>query len=97
MSEGQITLLTGILLGLIPFTLIGLLFFVQVFVRPKKPPMDKSNRLNHLTLVWFALKQPEEFVGLYYMTRVGDGGEAEEVPAFPWLTGDQGDNLEGKI
>jgi hypothetical protein len=76
----------GILIGLLPFTAIGLLFFVQVFVRPKRPPMDKSNRINHLRLVWFALKHPEDFVELY---RHGRG------PAFPWLTRDEGENVDG--
>ena len=44
------------------FTLVGLLVFVQIFVIPNKPPMDETNRINHLRIVWFALKSPERLV-----------------------------------
>ena len=51
-------------------TLIGLLVMVQIFVVPKKYPMDKSNRINHLRLVWFALKAPHKFTEMYpWLTR----------------------------
>lgn len=65
-------------------TLTGLLVFVQTLVIPKKAPMDKSNRLNHLRLVWFALKSPEDFVDLY---------RENELQAFPWLERDEGENV----
>jgi hypothetical protein len=44
------------------FTLVGLLTFAQVFMMPKRAPMDSSNRIGHLRLVWFALKSPQRFV-----------------------------------
>ena len=44
------------------YTLVGLLVFVQIFVIPNKPPMDETNRINHLRIVWFALKSPERLV-----------------------------------
>ena len=51
-------------------TLVGLLVMVQIFVVPKKRPMDKSNRINHLRLVWFALKSPHKFTELMpWLTR----------------------------
>lgn len=82
----------GILLGLIPFTLMGLTFFFLVFVRSKREPMDTSNRIGHLRLVWFALKSPEKFVPLLYKVR-----RREFEIAFPWLTKDEGDIVDGAI
>lgn len=43
-------------------TLIGLLTVVQIFILNKKGPADKSNRIGHLRLWWFALTKPELFV-----------------------------------
>ena len=71
------------------FTLFGLFVFIQTLVLPKKAPMDKSNRINHLRLVWFALKSPHKFVDL--RTKKGRG------TAFPWLKRDEGDNVDGQI
>jgi len=45
--------------------LLGLLVIYHVFIRRKKSPADKSNRINHLRLVWFALTREDEFVGLF--------------------------------
>lgn len=70
------------------FTLFGLFVFVQTLVLPKKQPMDKSNRINHLRLVWFALRSPHKFVSL----RTKDG-----EMAFPWLLRDEGENVDGQI
>ena len=81
--------------------LIGLLFIVQVFILPKKPPMDSSNRINHLRLVWFALKSPQKFVGLHYaVDRIYPSNPEPYTKyraAFPWLSGDEGDNVDGAI
>lgn len=85
----------GIFIGLIPFTLIGLLFFVQVFIRPKQDPMDNSNRIGHLRLVWFALKSPHKFVHLYYEHTKNDNYYM--ALAFPWLEKDEGDIVDGAI
>jgi nucleoside recognition membrane protein YjiH len=54
-----ITFLLG--LFLIP-SLIGILFIFHVFIRAKKSPADKSNRINHFRLVWFALTRENLFV-----------------------------------
>ena len=40
----------------------GLLMIFHVFIRKKSPPADKSNRINHLRLVWFALTREDLFV-----------------------------------
>jgi hypothetical protein len=34
-------------------------------VRTKSAPADKSNRINHFRLVWFALTREEKFVTLF--------------------------------
>lgn len=49
-------------LGGLFFTLLGMFVFFQVFIRPKAEPMDTSNRINHLRLLWFVLARPELFV-----------------------------------
>jgi len=46
------------------FTLLGLFVFTWIFIKPMKFPADKSNRIAHLTLVWFALTRPERFTEL---------------------------------
>ena len=48
-------------LSIVP-SLFGLLVIYHVFIRGKTAPADKSNRVNHLRLVWFALTREEEFV-----------------------------------
>lgn len=54
------------LLGLLSVPgLLGLLVIYHVFVRRKKAPADKSNRINHLRLVWFALTREDEFTELF--------------------------------
>jgi hypothetical protein len=49
---------------LIP-TALGMLMLFHTLVREKKSPVDKSNRINHLRLVWFAMANEEDFVDLY--------------------------------
>lgn len=46
-------------------SLFGLAMIYHVFIRGKHSPADKSNRINHLRLVWFALTREEEFVELF--------------------------------
>jgi hypothetical protein len=46
-------------------TLLGMFMFMWIFIKPKKAPMDSSNRIGHLRLVWFALTKPQDFVPLY--------------------------------
>lgn len=40
----------------------GMLILFHIFIRRKKSPADKSNRINHLRLVWFAMTREELFV-----------------------------------
>ena len=47
-----------------PVAILGLVLCVQI-MRGKKFPMDESNRINHIRLVWFALTRPELFVGTF--------------------------------
>ncbi|MAG24832.1 hypothetical protein CMI47_04560 [Candidatus Pacearchaeota archaeon] len=54
-------------------TLLGLLVLVQIFMVPKKYPMDRSNRINHLRLVWFAVKSPHKFVELHPWLKNDEG------------------------
>lgn len=65
-------------------TAVGALVLYRTLALRKKAPMDKSNRLNHLRLVWFALNAPHRFAELY--TQDGE-------LAFPWLRRDEGDNV----
>ena len=44
---------------------IGFLVLFHTFIRKKKSPVDSSNRLNHLRLVWFALTREDKFVELF--------------------------------
>ena len=50
-----------LILAMLPMWLIGMFIFIQL-IRSKKSPMDKSNRINHIRLIWFALTRPELFV-----------------------------------
>jgi len=44
---------------------LGMLVFFHVFIRDKNSPADKSNRINHFRLVWFALTREEMFVKMF--------------------------------
>jgi len=74
-------------------TALGLFILFRTLVQTKKAPMDSSNRLNHLRLVWFTVNAPHQFVKLYYKTDIN--GEYDWVRAFPWLERDEGDNVDG--
>jgi hypothetical protein len=55
-----------LMLGLMALpALLGALVIYHVFVRGKRNPADKSNRINHLRLVWFALTREDKFVGQF--------------------------------
>lgn len=69
------------------FLLIGLWFFIMVFVLPMKPPADKSNRIAHLILVWEALKSPHRFVLLK---------DHFDRKPFLYLESDLGDFFRGR-
>jgi len=53
-----------LILFMLPFGLLGLFLCLQI-MRGKKLPMDKSNRINHIRLVWFACTRPELFVNTF--------------------------------
>lgn len=50
-----------LLLGGLFSTALGFLVLIHI-AKPKKLPMDESNRINHIRLIWFALTRPEIFV-----------------------------------
>ena len=64
MSIVEILLAVIVLLMTIP-SAFGALVIYHVFVRRKHEPADKSNRINHFRLVWFALTREELFVNLF--------------------------------
>jgi hypothetical protein len=49
---------------MLPFALLGLFLCLQI-LQSKKLPMDESNRINHIRLVWFAISRPELFVNCF--------------------------------
>ena len=53
--------------------LLGTVVLFFVFVKPMKPPADTSNRIAHLRLVWWALRQPERFVKLFPWLTMDEG------------------------
>lgn len=45
------------------FTLASLSLFIIISIfKAKRLPMDTSNRINHVRLVWFATTRPELFI-----------------------------------
>lgn len=57
--------------------LLGTVVLFYVFVLPMRPPADTSNRIAHLRLVWWALRQPEKFVDKFHWVTM-DGGTPEK-------------------
>lgn len=53
-----------LILFMLPFALLGLFLCLQI-LQSKKLPMDESNRINHIRLVWFAISRPELFVNCF--------------------------------
>ena len=49
-----------LMLGGLFSTALGFLVLAHI-AKPKKLPMDESNRINHIRLIWFALTRPEIF------------------------------------
>jgi len=64
MSIVTILLLVIIGLMIIP-TALGMLMLFHTMIRSKKSPVDPSNRINHIRLVWFAMANEEDFVELF--------------------------------
>lgn len=85
----------GIGLVGLPLTALGglVIFYIS---RSNKPPMDTSNRFAHARLIWCALREPHKFVGLYYVVDFNEDTDVSELDeAFPWLTKDEGDIVDG--
>lgn len=61
-----ILIILGIVLSLagLVSTLVGGVTLLQL-ARNKIPPMDESNRINHIRLWWFVLTRPELFVNTF--------------------------------
>lgn len=59
-----IILLCLLCLMIVP-AIFGSLILFHIFIRDKTSPVDKSNRINHLRLVWFAMTREELFVDTF--------------------------------
>jgi hypothetical protein len=81
----------AIVLMIVP-ALVGVAVVWQTLVMPKKAPMDKSNRINHIRLVWFSIAHPQKFVGLEKKDE-RPMRQGYYVYAFPWLTKDEQENV----
>ncbi len=46
-------------------TLLGAYVFIKVLIIPNAPPADRTNRINHITVVFFAIQHPEKFIAMY--------------------------------
>lgn len=44
--------------------MFGLFIIISIF-KAKRLPMDASNRINHIRLLWFAFTRPELFVDTF--------------------------------
>lgn len=96
-----ITLYTG--LFMLPFALLGLYVLVKTIFMNKKLPMDETNRINHIRLLFFALQDPAKFIGnkaaQLFWCRLKLLFEVLIYPEryvgkFPWLSRDEGENLK---
>ena len=50
--------------ALLMLALFGL-FVIISLLKSKRLPMDQSNRINHIRLLWFVLTRPELFVNSF--------------------------------
>ena len=56
------------LAGMLPL-LLGLFVLFHI-LRPQRPPADRSNRINKVRLLWFALRREDLFIGQFpWLTR----------------------------
>ncbi len=46
-------------------TLLGAYVFIKVLIMPNSPPADRTNRINHIRVVFFSLQSPEKFIEMY--------------------------------
>lgn len=64
-----ILLLAAIGFGaVLALAIFGLFIIISLF-KAKRLPMDTSNRINHIRLVWFAVTRPELFVNSFSWLR----------------------------
>lgn len=59
-----ILLIVIIALMVIP-CIFGLFVLYHTLIRDKQAPCDKSNRINHLRLVWFAMSREDLFADTF--------------------------------
>lgn len=52
--------------------LVTILTIVKVAL-PKKEPMDTSNRINHIRLIWWAVTKPEMFADWFKWMQKDEG------------------------
>lgn len=60
------------ILSVIPFWLIGFLVFFYV-AKGKRFPMDESNRINHIRLIWWSITKPEYFTDTFEWLKKDEG------------------------
>lgn len=54
--------------ALLMLAMFGLFVIISIF-KAKRLPMDTSNRINHIRLVWFSITRPELFVNSFEWLR----------------------------
>lgn len=52
------------LVALLVLAIFGLFVIISLF-KAKRLPMDTSNRINHIRLLWFVITRPELFVSAF--------------------------------
>lgn len=57
----------GLIVGCVTFVIV-----VKVAM-PKTLPMDESNRINHIRIIWFAIAKPHRFVNHFAWLRNDEG------------------------
>lgn len=58
-------MMISLVIAMLPMWLLGLYIFVKVLILPNSPPADRTNRINHIRVVFFALQHPEKFIKMY--------------------------------
>jgi len=63
----SLIILVLVAVGISTFLLLALfgLFVIISLFKSKRLPMDQSNRINHIRLLWFVLTRPELFVNSF--------------------------------
>ena len=54
-----------LIIAMLPMWLLGTYVFVKVLLLPNSPPADRTNRINHIRVVFFAIQRPETFIEMY--------------------------------